>query len=110
MKVTAARRRGGTDPIAQLNRTREIFVKKDVINFVLQRQMMLYGFLDAIVDSFKSDMLGKDTSEQAMPPAKSAESVQHLEANHCAMQMLRWFELHINKCDHHAQLICTLQL
>ena len=36
-------------------------------------------------------------------PCRSAESVQHLEANHCAMQMLRWFELHINKCDHHGQ-------
>lgn len=84
MKVTAAGRRGGTDPIAKLNARREIFVKKDIIDSVLQRQIMIYGFLEAIVDSFKSDVLGKDTSERAAPSMLIFESL-------AVLLILIWF-------------------
>lgn len=61
MSLTSQGRKQGADIIKKLNARSEVFINKDIIDYVYQRQMMVYGFLDGIVDAYKSDVLGKST-------------------------------------------------
>lgn len=61
MSLTSQGRKQGADIVKKLNARSEVFINKDIIDYVYQRQMMVYGFLDGIVDAYKSDILGKST-------------------------------------------------
>ena len=63
MSLTSQGRKQGSDIIKKLNSRSEVFISKDIIDYVQQRQMMVYGFLDGIVDAYKSDVLGKSTGD-----------------------------------------------